>query len=133
MNLYRSLGHTWTGTQADARAANNGDKDFEHIDVPTDKAGLLQFLNEMEARLASEDTGTIGEVDLSWADGVTDEDLRVPGGYRGPSGEPTNPPSGGSSVDYKNGDPSFIFNKSRNPEAIFNCTNCGHQNRNQGQ
>lgn len=52
MNLYRSKGRIWTGTQADARAANDGSKDFEHIDVPTDKAGLIGFLNEMEQRLA---------------------------------------------------------------------------------
>jgi len=46
MNLYLSLGHIWTGTQADARAAQGG-KDFQSIDVPTDKAGLLAFLNGM--------------------------------------------------------------------------------------
>ena len=46
MNLYRSKGYIWTGTQADAKAANDGDKNFEHIDVPTDKAGLIAFLNE---------------------------------------------------------------------------------------
>ncbi len=105
MNLYRSLGHIWTGTQADARAANNGDKDFEHIDVPTDKPSLLQFLNEMEARLTpkSEPADTVSA----------------------PDNDPDAP--------YRNGDPTTIFAKSRNPQAIFNCTNCGHQNRNQGQ
>lgn len=112
MNLYRSLGHIWTGTQADARAANNGDKDFEHIDVPTDKAGLLQFLNEMEARLAP--------LSITEPEPVTNEPEPV-----------TNEPD--PDRPYRNGDPSFIFKGSRNPEAIFNCTSCGHQNRNQGR
>ena len=103
MNLYRSLGHIWTGTQADARAANNGDKDFEHIDVPTDKASLLQFMNAMQTPPAPEPPP---------ADTVSEPDPDRP---------------------YRNGDPSFIFKGSRNPEAIFNCTNCGHQNRNQGR
>lgn len=44
MNLYLSLGHIWTGTQADAKAAQNG-KDFESIEVPTDKPGLIAWLN----------------------------------------------------------------------------------------
>jgi hypothetical protein len=112
MNLYRSLGHIWTGTQADARAANNGDKDFEHIDVPTDKPSLLQFLNEMEARLTPS-TAIMGDTHF---------------GIGGDFVEPSDP-----DAPYRNGDPTTIFAKSRNPQAIFNCTNCGHQNRNQGQ
>lgn len=55
MNLYRSKtpsGLLWTGTQADAKEAHGG-KDFEHIEVPTDKSGLIAFLNDMEARIAS--------------------------------------------------------------------------------
>jgi len=54
MNLYRSKtpnGLVWSGTQADARELHGG-KDFEHIDVPTDKAGLMAFLNDMEKRVA---------------------------------------------------------------------------------
>ena len=114
MNLYRSLGHIWTGTQADARAANNGDKDFEHIDVPTDKASLLQFLNELQPK------------PLSTTEPVY-EHQRVEGGGFTITNEPD------PDRPYRNGDPSFIFKGSRNPEAIFNCTNCGHQNRNQGR
>lgn len=49
MNLYRSKGRIWTGTQADARAAQGG-KDFEAIEVPTDKAGLLAWLNTFDVR-----------------------------------------------------------------------------------
>lgn len=50
MKLYRSKGSIWTGTLIDAKEAQGG-KDFEHIDVPTDKAGLIAFLNAMEERL----------------------------------------------------------------------------------
>lgn len=45
MNLYLSRGRVWTGTQVEARAAQGG-KDFEHIDFPTDKPGLLEILND---------------------------------------------------------------------------------------
>lgn len=49
MKLYcTSLGQ-WAGTQADARLfkATHG-VDFEQIDVPTDKPGLIEFLNRHE-------------------------------------------------------------------------------------
>lgn len=49
MRLYRSQGRVWTGTQADAKTAQGG-KDFEEIEVPTDKAGLMKFLNEFDVR-----------------------------------------------------------------------------------
>lgn len=39
---------SYVGTQADARAIN---RNFEQIDVPTDKPSLLVFLNEMQARI----------------------------------------------------------------------------------
>ena len=49
MKLYRSLGRIWTGTAADARQAQGG-KDFEQIEVPTDKPGLMAFLNTFDVR-----------------------------------------------------------------------------------
>ena len=45
MKLYLSNSRTWTGTQADAKAAQGG-PDFESIEVPTDKPGLIAWLNE---------------------------------------------------------------------------------------
>ncbi len=42
MNLYINTDHQWSGTQADAKALG---KKFEHVDVPIDKAGLIDFLN----------------------------------------------------------------------------------------
>lgn len=49
MNLYLSRGRVWTGTLIDAREAQDG-KDFEHIDFPTDKPGLLAILNDFPNR-----------------------------------------------------------------------------------
>ncbi|ARK07504.1 hypothetical protein LAV_00129 [Sphingobium phage Lacusarx] len=45
MKLYLSNARTWTGTQADAKEAQGG-SDFEAIEVPTDKPGLIAWLNE---------------------------------------------------------------------------------------
>lgn len=49
MKLYRSKGSIWTGTQADAKAAQGGN-DYESIEVPTDKPSLLTWLNEFDVR-----------------------------------------------------------------------------------
>ena len=49
MRLYRTEAGAWTGTQADAResAINAGGhgKSWAEIEVPTDKPGLLEWLN----------------------------------------------------------------------------------------
>lgn len=49
MKLYRSQGRVWTGTQADAKAAQGG-ADFETIEVPVDKPSLIKWLNEFDVR-----------------------------------------------------------------------------------
>jgi len=43
MKLYKNSEGVWAGTQADARKMCG--KDYRAVDVPVDKAGLLQFLN----------------------------------------------------------------------------------------
>ena len=43
MKLYKNSNGVWAGTQADARKMCG--KDYSTVDVPVDKAGLLQFLN----------------------------------------------------------------------------------------
>lgn len=49
MRLYICIDGSFAGTQADAKAKGNG---FTEVDVPTDKAGLIDYLNGMvdEAR-----------------------------------------------------------------------------------
>ena len=51
MIFYLTNGSTLCGTQADARAL---DRDFEQIDIPVDKAGLMKFVNDLYARLAAD-------------------------------------------------------------------------------
>jgi len=47
MRLYVTPSGSWAGTQADARAlAKSEGADWKEVDVPTDKPGLLTFLNE---------------------------------------------------------------------------------------
>jgi len=43
MKLYKNSNGVWAGTQAKARSFCG--KDYSTVDVPVDKAGLLQFLN----------------------------------------------------------------------------------------
>lgn len=50
MNLYRDENGHWTGTQADAKLAAVG-APWALVEVPTDKYGLLSFLNNIEREL----------------------------------------------------------------------------------
>ena len=45
MRLYTNSEGSWVGTQADARKEFG--KDWNEVDVPTDKPSLLEFLNDM--------------------------------------------------------------------------------------
>lgn len=65
MNLYLSLGRVWTGTQADARAAQGGTKDYESKEVPTDKPGLIAFLNDLVNGPPTQASSIREEPDLS--------------------------------------------------------------------
>ena len=115
MNLYRSLGHKWTGTQADARAANNGDKNFEHIDVPTDKPGLLAFLNTFDVRLHTGGYANGGVAQPA----ETPPPLPQPGEFIIP-GRPLS-----DNAPYQNGHPTELVHKSRDPAAKTICVACG--------
>jgi hypothetical protein len=65
MIFYRKPDGSWHGTQADAG------KDREQIDVPTDKPGLLAFLNE---HLGSR-SGTLSEECIQISDNVPEREL----------------------------------------------------------
>tara|TARA_R110000744_G_scaffold311028_1_gene418630 strand:+ start:242 stop:619 length:378 start_codon:yes stop_codon:yes gene_type:complete len=43
MRLYLSKNNEWTGTQLDAKASGA----YEQVEVPTDKVGLMAFLNDL--------------------------------------------------------------------------------------
>ena len=51
MKLYLSRGSIWTGTQADAKAAQGG-TDYQTIEVPDAKPERIKWLNEQWARFA---------------------------------------------------------------------------------
>lgn len=55
MKLYIANG-TYVGTQADARAIT---KQFTEVDVPTDKAGLIGYLNSLEHAVFTDQYETI--------------------------------------------------------------------------
>ena len=54
MRLYVSKNNQWTGTQSDAKALGS----FDQIEVPTDKPGLIAFLNCIEPKTSEVDTIT---------------------------------------------------------------------------
>ena len=58
MRLYVSKNNQWTGTQSDAKALGS----FDQIEVPTDKPGLIAFLNCIEPKTSEVDT--IAPVDI---------------------------------------------------------------------
>lgn len=94
MRLYRSKGRVWTGTQADAKAANDGSKDFEEIEVPTDKPSLMKWLNEFDVRPGEKPPVPV--IPTSEEMGLSDE--QVEGLMRSSEGAgriiPTSPPPG---------------------------------------
>ena len=71
MKLYKNSNGVWAGTQADARKYCG--KDYQTVDVPTDKPNLLGFLNlnqvgSLASSPALEEVRT-GELDheaMSW-------------------------------------------------------------------
>ena len=48
MKLYKTPDGQFHGTQVDARKA---DRDFQQVEVPTDKAGLITYLNGQSQRV----------------------------------------------------------------------------------
>lgn len=88
-------------TQAEARAAGP----FEPIDIPTSHAELIAFVNG----LITPDISIDGPNDATWPGDVNGIDIEHP---------------------YRNGAPTRVFMGSRDPDAIFTCSNCGHNNRN---
>lgn len=63
MKLYLANGVTYIGTQADAKRA---DKGFKQVEVPTDKEGLIAFLNAAQVKAfaaGQASTGTIGQTE----------------------------------------------------------------------
>lgn len=106
MKSYRDSTGKFHRTQAEAKASGHP---WELVDIPTDHAGLIAWANDLGGRIVSV---THDETAIDLPMGVELED--------GPA-------------SYTNGQPTGVFMKSRDPAAVFTCTNCGHVNRNQAQ
>lgn len=96
-------------TQAEAKASG---RPFEVEIVPNDQQSLIDYINKVR------------------------DPVREPEGTEAPE-TPGATPSGNmvyTSPDqlppHKNGDTTYRFMGSRNPEAIFMCVHCGRQNHN---
>lgn len=124
MKSYKDSRGVWHRTQAEAKATGFP---FEMRDIPTDHAGLIAFVNSLAAPAPAATT----EPDPSW--GMLTEGAQwseeqaaqmraneITATFRDPSPD----------WDYKNGDPTTPFMKSRDPRAVFICTNCGKPNAN---
>lgn len=62
MRLYRILGAAWAGTQADAKAAaKDANTPWHEYEVPTDKTGLLAFLNERNVPAQADEVAQLEE------------------------------------------------------------------------
>lgn len=121
MKMYRDSTGSFYRTQAQAKALSIP---VTPIEVPTDHAGLCEFLNAIQPpleylRTAEEMLAATGQLttkyDMSPEGDVTMEIIPDPS-FRG----------------YKEGDPTVKFMGSRDPKAIFTCTACGKVNCNEG-
>ena len=83
MKLYLSLGHIWTGTQKDAKDAQ-GSKDFVEREIPTDKPGLMAWLNaewaKFQAAASAPEPVAFGDRDAALASVLGDDLDEMPGG-----------------------------------------------------
>lgn len=93
MKSYRDERGVYHRTQAEAKASGFP---WEMIDIPTDHAGLIEFVNSLAVAVPIPEPES-----RQW----TEE-------------------------EYRNGLPTHVFMKSRDPAAVFTCVICGHNNRN---
>lgn len=109
MRMYRTQSGAWCRTQAEGKASG---EPFEPIDVPTDHSGLVQFLNSLRANPPEPELIEIEATEEHAGRGLNDiwpgDKIKV----------------------YANGQPTQPFMKSRDPAAIFTCTECGAKNHN---
>ena len=110
MKSYKDSRGVWHRTRAEAKATGFP---FELIDIPTDHAGLIEFVNSLTIAPPAPAPSTMEEF-------ISQHAVVV----RAPEGDPE------LRAAYQNGDPTTPFMKSRDPRAVFTCTNCGKDNSN---
>lgn len=131
MRFYRDTDGTFHRTQALAKASK---LPFKDIDVPTDSHGLCEFLNLMNPpaeylpQIRAIMSRPPGEPELKITGHV---DLQIPQNI----GIDLAQEGADQTVEttYEEGQPTFRFLKSRDPQAIFTCTSCGKMNNNRAK
>lgn len=111
MKGYQNTAGHFFRTQAEAKA---NPLPFEQVEIPTDHAGLIAFLNSLRA--PPPPAGIVG-IDIE-----TDGDTIIA------SLSPEMEALWQASRPYQNGDPTTPYMGSRDPAARFTCTNCGKVN-----
>lgn len=110
MKSYKDQRGVYHRTQAEAKASG---VPFEMVDIPTSHAELIEFINQIRQEQP---------VALSGDEGAADSHL-TPTPQVADDGDGPAPP-------YENGHPTVPFMGSRDPRAVFTCTNCGKDNSN---
>lgn len=106
MKAYRDNHGVFYRTQAEAKASG---RPFDVEIIPNDQQGLIDYMNAIRPPERF-NSMTVSFVDPDKDFEVTTEVIEA--------------------SPYRNGDPTTPFMKSRDPSAIFTCTQCGANNRN---
>jgi len=126
MKMYRDANGEFHRTQLEAKATK---LTFSPIDVPTDSHGLCEFLNLMNppAEYLPQIRDIMSRPPSSVLSGTSYETI-IPDEI----GIDLAQEGGDETVvtTYREGQPTFKFMGSRNPEAIFTCVFCGKNNHN---
>ncbi len=129
MRFYRDTEGTFHRTQLEAKATK---LTFSPIDVPTDSHGLCEFLNLMNppAEYLPQIRAIMSQPPESVLSGTRAE-MMIPDEI----GIDLAQEGADQTVEttYEEGQPTFRFLKSRDPQAIFTCTSCGKMNNNRAK
>ena len=115
MKSYRDDRGVFHRTQAEAKASGFP---FTMVDIPTSHAELIDFVNRLAVPVPPPEAPQWTEEEAQRMLRPTDSAEQLANAVLG------------DSSPYKNGDPTTPFMKSRDPRAIFTCTNCGKPNAN---
>lgn len=108
MKSYLDQRGVYHRTQSEAKASGFP---FEMVDIPTDHASLIDFVNRLSVPVPAPST---------MEEFISQHAVVV----RAPEGDPE------LRAAYQNGDLTVPFMGSRDPRAIFTCINCGKDNSN---
>lgn len=120
MRMYRGQSGAWFRTQSEGKASG---EPFEPVDVPTDHAGLTAFLNRLAVPVPPPEPAA-PEHPFTMVPGAGAKMMLQAAENMGLYDDPA------TRRPYQNGHPTTPFMGSRDPRAVFTCTNCGKDNSN---